>query len=439
GDIFQLYDLIFSLPRLDYKITTYDKTSTYEKDMIKIRQSLERKINYKKITRDLLIQEAHEGTVIGTWLGGSNNAYFYTFNDLEHVFPYGNSRGKMTAVFDLKMLEKMKETERIPLYENLKPLVTKAKFEKWKNTTDTEKKKELQYILLPTDKTLVARSHTLYSNQRYGLPFGTQALFDIVQKQKMKELERSIADKVIKAIAILKFKGKDDNDNKVSDTAKSKVFQSVKQALTLNNNKDGLRVIAIPDFAEYQEGEFKGVDEALDPKKYESIDDSISNATGLSRVLTNGTKGNFASAKLNLDTIYQKIAVMLEDIEEVFNQYITIILGEKKGLNYKFEFNKEAPLSKKEKIDVLVKLQAQGFSVKYVLDELGINSDDYIRQSIHEIENLKLREVIIPPQNTNNLGADGAKVGKPKKDDATNDNTIQSQAIDSGNTPKANV
>ena len=38
GDINNLYNMIFTLPRLDYKIVCYEKTDTYEKDMIKIKK-----------------------------------------------------------------------------------------------------------------------------------------------------------------------------------------------------------------------------------------------------------------------------------------------------------------------------------------------------------------------------------------------------------------
>lgn len=438
GDIFQLYDLIFSLPKLDYKISSYTQTKTYDKDVAKIKQVLDRKIGYKRLTRDLLIQEAHDGTVIGTWLGDKDNPYFHIFDNLEYTFPYGLMKGKMTAVYDLEQLDKMSEIERMAHFENLKPLISKARYDKWKSESDTQKKKELKYVILPQDKTLVARGHTLYRNQRYGIPYGTQSLFDIIHKQKMKQLERSIADKVIRAISILKFKGKDENDNVVTDSAKKKVFSAVKMALTKNSTKDGIRVIALPDFAEYDETEMKGIDEALDPKKYESTDDDISNSIGISRVLTNGTKGNFASAKLNLETLYQKIAVMLEEIEEIYNQLICIILGEKKGVNYKFEFNKEAPLPKEKRVAELSKLVDKGYSIKFLLDELGIDRDEFIRESIYEIDTLQLREKIIPPLTSNVLsGKEG--VGNTANENPTNDNTVQSQSTDSNNNPKAGI
>lgn len=440
GDIFQLYDLIFSLPRLDYKITAFDgMTKSYQKDVVKIRQVLERKLNYKRLTRDLLIQMAHDGTVIGTWLGNSTNPYFYIFSDLEHVFPLGTYRGNMRAVFDLSLLDRLQVKEINALYDNLKPLITEAKYNKWKNATG-DKKEEYQYILLPEDKSLVARMHTLYNNQRLGIPYGVQTLLDINHKQKMKELERSIADKVIKAIAVLKFKGKDDNDNKVSDTAKTKVFKAVKKALEKgNNSKNGtISVVAIPDFADFKPTEFRGIDEALKPEKYESVNRDMSVSTGVNDVLVGGNSGNYASAKLNLDIMYQKIAVMLEEIEVVFNQLINIVLGEKKGMNYKFEFIKGTPLSTKEKVDNLMKLQANGYSMMTVLQEMGINAEQYIAQSMYEIDVLKLREKIVPPLST--YTATGSDVGgAPKKEDTTNDNTIDSQEISGTDTPRAKV
>src|SRR3712207_9144871 len=85
--------------------------------------------------------------------------------------------------------------------------------------------------MLPISKTLVARIHTLSRNQRLGIPYGTQTLFDIQHKQKLKDLEQSIADKIIKAMAVLKFRGKDDNDSKVKESAKRKVLAGVKRAL----------------------------------------------------------------------------------------------------------------------------------------------------------------------------------------------------------------
>lgn len=439
GNIFQLYDLIFSLPKLNYKITAYDKTvKSYEKDITKVKQVLDRQVGYKRLTRDLLVQLAHDGSLLGTWMGNATNPYYYVFSDLEYIFPYGMNQGKMVGVIDLKWLETMKDVEKAIVFNSLKPLVTQTKYDKYKNCTDAKKKEELRYVILPPERSLVTRVHVLNRNQRLGIPFGTQSLFDINHKQKLKELERAIADKIIRSIAVIKFKGKDDNDVKVSEAKKKEVFQKVKKALEKNdNNKTGITVLGMPDFSDFSYPEIKGGDKIFDNSKYETTNLDITNGTGISGALTNGTGSNFSSATINLTILYQKIAVMLEDIEEIFNQLIVILLGEKKGYNYKFEFDKEQPLTKKERIDILMKLQSQGHSLTHVLDELSINPEEYIKQGIYEIETLKLREKIIPPQSTYTYTGED-KGGAPTVDDPENENTIKDKTNGGNNIPRAN-
>ena len=193
----------------------------------------------------------------------------------------------------------------------------------------------------------------------------------------------------------------------------------------------------MPDFANLDFPEIKGGDKVLNPEKYESADFDITNATGVSPVLTNGTKGNYASAKLNLDIIYKKIGAMLEILEEMYNQLIAIVLGESKAENYFFEYNKETPLEKQKRLDTLLKLQAQGYSTAAVLEELNMDADKYFEESIYEIEVLKLREKIYPSQSV--YTTSGSDVGGRPSVDPTNTSTQQTQEIDANNNPKANV
>lgn len=434
GNVFQLYDLIFSLPRLNnYKIETIEKNDTYSDDIKKIRLMLEKKINHKELTRDLLIQLASKGTVVATWLNIKKDPYLYVFDDLKYVYPYGRVNGKMTSVIDLSWLDSMDESQREAIYGNLSPIITRKKYDIY---LKDKNKIENKLIILPPETTLTARIHTLSRNQRLGVPFGTQILFDIQHKQKLKDLETAIANKIIRAIAVLKFKGKDDNDIKVKPSDKKKVFNGVRKALEQNTvSNNGITCIAIPDFATFEFPDIKNGDKVLDPDKYTSVDKDISSAMGISRVLTNGMDGNYSSAKLNLDMLYSKIGILLEKIEVVYNQLIEIILGEN-GYNYIFEYNKEAPIPKDKILDTLKNLQDKGYSTKYVLDMLGIDSQRYFEESIYEIEELKLREKIIPPQSTYTYNGEN-KDGRPNEENPTNTATITSKENDGNKQPKA--
>lgn len=437
GNISQLYDLIFSLPELNYKIKTYNRTSSYEKDIASIKIALERTVKHKTLTRELLVQLANNGSVLGTWLGNKKEPYFNVFDDLDYIYPYGNYKGKMVGVFDLSYIDTLTNEQKTALYNNLKPLVTENVYKKWKNESDINKKKELQLVVLPPDSSLVARTRVLSHNQRLGLPWGTQAIFDLQHKQKMKDLERSMADKIIRAIAVVKMRDKDDNENKVKETVQKKVFDKIKKAMETNKNgKNGLTCIAMPSFADLSYPEFKGADDILDPKKYDSVNDDITTGTSVSSTLSNGKGSNYASANLNLDMLYQKIGAMLEQIEEIYNQLIVIVLGKNKGSNYYFEYSKQKPLTKKEKIDNLKSLVDKGYALRPLIEEMGYDFESYIDESIYEIEKLKLRDKIVPPLSTYTATSSDVSNGRPEDTTGENNSTVQTKEQDGNSNPK---
>ena len=442
GNIGQLYDLFFSLSPLNYRIKVLERTNSYEEDMMKLKDAFERKVNHKILTREILVQTVHDGTCIGTWLGNRREPYFEVFDNLDYIYPYGKYKGKMVGVFDLSYLDSLKEEQQKAIFENLSPIVTKSKYNKYKNCNDIEKKKVYQLIVLPPETTLVARSRILSGNQRLGLPYGTQAIFDLQHKQKMKELERTIADKIIRAIALVKFKNLDEQGNKIKESTQKKVFGKVKKALEKNTNtKGGITVLAMPEFVNFETPEIKNGDKILAPEKYESVDNDISKGTGVSDVLTNGTGGNFASANMNLEMIYKKIGTLLEQIEVIYNQLIIIVLGKSKGSKYLFEYDKEMPLSKKEKINVVKSLTDKGYSVKHLTDMLGIDFDELIRDSLYEIEDLKLREKIVPPLTSYTMSDKsegdvyGNPVGGQEVDNPENENTETTKTNDGNSSP----
>jgi hypothetical protein len=437
GNISQLYDLIFSLPELNYKIKTFKRLDSYEEDIASIKIALERTVKHKPLTRQLLVQLAHNGTALGTWLGNKRNPYFRVFDNLEYVYPYGDYQGQMVGVFDLTYIDTLTPEKRKAFYNNMNPFITETMYLKWQQCNDNELKKQYQLVVLPPDRSLVARTRILSKNQRLGIPQGTQAIFDLQHKNKMKELERAIADKVIRAIALVKFKGQDDNGNKVKDSTQKKVFASVKKALELNIKKNGLTCIGLPDFADFKYPEFNNADKLLTPTKYDSVNDDITTSIGVSKGIQNGSGSTYATANLNLDIIYQKIGVMLEQIEEIYNQLIVITLGKSKGQYYCFEYDKQTPLSKSDKLATYKSLSDKGFSIKPLIEMIGGDFEYYIDQSIYEIESLKLREKIIP-QLTSFTATDtpSDEVGRPENTTDTEESTISNKELDGNSNPK---
>lgn len=427
GDIFQQFDLTKVLPTLNYKIDTYDKNKSYEKNIVLINKTLN-KVKYRGLTRDLVSQEITAGTLVAMWLGDKKNPYLYTFDNLEYVFPAYRKNGEWIAWLDLEWFNNMRENERDTIWNNLSPFVTESDYENF-----CKDSQNYRYIELPQERTIVLRTHTLKRNQRLGIPWATQGLMDISHKKKLKDMEIAIANKIIRAVAILKL-----GNEKTPDPPKQlkqKVVAGVKNALS-DNEKIGTPVIAIPEWSDLEFNDTKA--DALDPKKFETINSDINSSLGTGGTMKDGTGGTFASGKINFEIFYRKIAVLLEDIEDqVYGKLLQLILPQSYAYDYRIVFDKEPPLSLKDKIDILMKLNTSfGLSLKAVIDCIfDIDFKEYLDQSIYEQEVLKIPERIKPYASSyTSSGQDNG--GRPQNDNGDNTNTEASKANDGNALPE---
>lgn len=433
GDIFQQFDLAKVLPSLNYKIQSMEKTANYENHCNIINFAM-KQINHKEITRDLITQLISSGTVCGMWLGNKKNPYLYIFDNLEYIFPAYRKNGKWCVWVDLAWFDTMGEAERINEINNLNPYVTMDDYNTFK-----EDPSKIQFIELPIERSIVLRTHTLKRNQRFGLTWVAQSMYDVLHKKKLKDLEKAVANKIINSVAVLTIGDKENPNLNINKNLKRTVYRGVKSALE-KNSKDGVTCVAIPEFAKLDFAESNS--EPLDPKKFNSIDSDISNATGISRTMTSGVGGNFASGKMNYEIVYKRISVILEDIEnEVYAKLLKVILPKTFADKYEVIYDKKPPLSQGEQLEVLMKLHSEGFGIKPIIDMLdGVEFDDYIEQSLYELEVMELHDKIKPYQTAHTMSnKDGVTPKEASIDDVANvsdnENTNKSQSGDGNNTP----
>ena len=439
GDIFQLFDLVRIMPSLNYRIKTLKVNSRNDKYSLDCRRAL-KEINHKELTRDILTQTISAGTLVGLWVGKEDKKskeypYLMIFDDLEYFFPARRKNGKWTVWCDLAYFNTMDDDDKVDLIYNLEPYVTISDYNNYQS-----KGESYRYVEFPIERSVCIRTHTLKRNQRFGMPWNTQAIEDIKHKQKLRNLEKVASNKVMNAVAVLTL-GIDGSDKStykaLGEKLTKSVFDNVKKGLM--DNKDGeASVVGLPEWAKLDYPDSKT--DVLNPDKMESINEDVNNAIGISRTLTNGKGGNYASAKLNIDIIFNRIGELLEVIEtEVYDKLIKIILPTTVSKDYYMEYEKTSPLTNKEKTDMLFKLVSMGYSLRPLIELLGLDFDDYIENSIAEIDDLKLREKIYPPLNTNNISANDDVGGRPEVDNETNDNTIQSKEQGGSDTPRADI
>lgn len=426
--VFQLYDLAEILPTLNYKILTEEIDTTYEQNKNAIKK-LMKKVKHKQLTRDLITQTIAAGTLCGIWVGKKNNPYFFVFNDLEYVFPAYIKNGEWVLWLDLSWFRQMTDAQREFMINSLSPYVTMNDYENYEKNPD-----EIRFIELPIERTACLKTHCLYRNQRLGIPWGTQSFFDNLHKEKLKDLEKSISNKVINSVAVFSIGNDKFDDTVLKPAQKRRTYRGVKAALQ-QNNANGITVLGIPHWSKLDFPNIKT--DGLDPKKFESINDDLNAASNGVMNIING-KSNFSTGKLSLDIMYRKIAILLEQIEsQVYQKLINLSLKKKYEDNYSIEYDKHAPLSTKEQLTVLEGLSKTfGFSLKAVIDKLdGIDFEQYIADSIYEQEDLDLPNRIKPYSSTYTSTEKG-QAGTPEIDEPTNSSTESTKTGGGNNNPK---
>ncbi|MGG2091251.1 hypothetical protein AB1283_00610 [Bacillus sp. S13(2024)] len=425
AEIHQLYELIEALPTLNYKIDSFDKNKSSDKHISIINKILH-KVKHKRLTRDLLKQTTASGTLVGTWLGDKNNLYPYIFDDIKYVFPADRRNGEWLCVVDMNFFKEMSDTYRSTQLSNLSPYITQSTYDNF--LKDTEK---YRYVELPQDRTFVLRTGTLKRNQGLGTSWATSGMYDVLHKKKLKDVERSIANKIINAVAVLTIghigsdKNNDYTNMKLPKAVKQKVHSGVKAALE-KNSQNGVTVVSVPDFAKI---EFPDVKTDGLGGKFDDVNSDIRAAYGLY------SSENIEGAKLSIETLYKRLAVLLEDIEsEVYQKLINLILPSSQVDNYYISYDKEAPLTLKEKVNILSKLNDKGWSVKHLVDSLsGVSWEAYLEQTLYETDVLKLQERIKPYLSS--FTSTGNDIGRPSNgDNSSNSDSGNIGSSDGNNT-----
>lgn len=85
-------------------------------------------------------------------------------------------------------------------------------------------------------------------------------------------------------------------------------------------------------------------------------------------------------------------------------------------------------------MDILIKLNDKGWSIKHVVDNLaGVSWESYLEQTLYETEELKLQEKIRPYQTSYTFT--GNEVGRPNEGNKNNDNTVKSATSNGNDNP----
>lgn len=425
GEIHQMYEMIEALPKLTYKIKRFDTDENTEVNILKIKKYLH-KINHKRLTRDLLKQLTSYGNVAGVWLGKKSNFYPYIFTDFEYVSSgFRNIKGNWQLEIDAGLFQCIPEQQRNLLIREFKPLMSKEEY-------NLLLKGELLSFIVPEERTIFLGTGKLNRNQFVGTSWIAPVMLDVLHKRKLKDVEQTVANKIINAVAVLtvgSFDGKDSSGdnlsrdfNKIPEPLVNNLHDNVKRAIS-DGKGSGISLITLPNFADIK---FPKIDsDALDGGKFNQTNSDILTSIGTSGAALNGSGANYNSAKLNLEIFYTRLGVLLEEIEFTYNNFINLNMDSKYKDNYFIEYAKDVPLSTKDKIQHLKGLNDKGWSTRTYIEELGYDFDSMLAETREEVK-MGINVSLIPPPTSFTTSGDNI-MGAPEVDDTESDATLRSR------------
>lgn len=431
AEIRQIFEIIEASPTLNYQIRSFENLNN-ETVLPQLKKKLHI-LNHKDLTRDLLKQLASEGNVVGVWLKSGKKYSPFIFSDTSYIKLVRDFESRLRVIIDMGWFDAMTDAVRSSYFKVFNGIVSAADYKEY-----VESGGDKRFHEVPFERSIVLRTGTINRNQINGSNWINPVLFDVLHKKKLKDVEQTIANKIINAVAVLTMgqnakQGEKDRDyDSIPDKLIKSIHQSVKSALS-NSAKEGISLVTIPNFSKLEFPDIKS--DGLDGDKFEQTDSDIRAGLGISGVMLNGEGSTVASAKLNLDIVYRRIAIMLEGIEsEVYNKFFNLNVTKTQRDNFYMEYQKEVPLTLKEKLDYQTKLNDKGWSSRHVIEAMGLDFDEYLAQTVYENDTLKLNtELLIPPKTSHTSSNDESINGRPEVDSPENENTERSKETEGNN------
>ncbi len=400
--------------------SSYDdlkKITKYEDKVFKFLDE----INVKKFVRDGLYQIGEEGTIV-TCLRKDK---YIQFLDLDSLRIEKQRNSKWVVELDLKFIDKCKITQdKVAMIESLPDEVTIAKYNLYKS-----KGEDYRFIEINNCDVVSPDSERNYP---YSLPYSFGAWNSLLQKEMIDRVERSVSDRMVKQLLLLHafpINGKD-GDKPPPKELIQHYFNEISKLLQKKNQKShksdesSVGLVGLPSFFELKE--VKVNVDMFKKELYDKISRDIFLNLGISESLISGggSDSNFASAQLNNEKLFRYLFTILEQFEDVINNYIKKLLPN--NLSCKFYFDRVTLLDKDKHIGQCKEFYQQtGIFSPWAESLLGVPLQYAIGQARYEKEILKIDKYINPPENFFNQKGD-KKTGRPESD-GSNANTNKSK------------
>lgn len=294
------------------------------------------------------------------------------------------------------------------------------------------------WVVLDNDKTIVTKVNST-ENQPWGVPMAVTAFDDILYADYFVNTKRSVLDNVNNQIIYMTFpEGKEKGTSSLSRDQQKDQHEKVKSAIVNRKSKSGISFFSLASGTKLNKME---VDiDIFDEKNESTIKDAVPADLGMSSASLDGnTKGNYATATLNLELVAGYVYTWIENYMSELNKCINANIIKDSSCVVDCYILPITFANRDKQVQYMKDLYSSGKgSLLAWISAAGFDSDAYVSLMDYELEcDFENKYPVHATSYTmSNKDKDDSTVGREKIDNPTNENTIQSQSSNSNENPK---
>lgn len=411
-------------------------------------------INYKQQIRDNLMKNANDGTAFYYFETNDrleSNKKFMSDYEIQNIIEINDSNINVSIIplpvdwckiigmknnsyrvaFNLRYFDMFNEPEKESRLRSMPKEIRDA------YTSKNNGEIMRPWIVLDSNKTITTKVNASV-NQPWGVPMAVTALDDILYADYFVNTKRTVLDSINNQIVYMTFpEGKEKGTSSLTRDQQKDQHEKVKAAIVNRKSKSGISFFSLASGTKLSKMD---VDiDIFDEKNESSIKDAVPADLGISSASLDGnTKGNYATASLNLELVSGYIYTWIENYMAELNKCINANIIKDSSCVVECYILPITSVNREKQIGFMKDLYSSGKgSLLAWASATGFDSDAYVSLMDYELESgFEEKYPVHKTSYTVSKNDEADSGGRPETSNPTNENTIQSQSTNSNDNPK---
>jgi hypothetical protein len=425
------------------------RPSNFERNKDRMSSAL-RTVKYEQFIRDVILKNANDGTsfyYFETKAAAPDKTKFLSDIDVANIVEInelginasiislpidyckivGRKNNFYVAAFDLRYFQQYSPDD---LKRKLRSFPAEIR-DAWA-TFNNGNAKASNWVVLDNTKTIVTKINSTMSDP-WGVPIAICALDDVVYADYFTNTKRAVLDEINNQIIYETFPESDQKGKcALTETQQQKQHDLIKGAINTKLNASGRTFFSLA--AGTKLDKLDANIDIFDEKNENGVKDAIPSALGIAASSLNGnTKGNYATATLNIELVASRVYSWIKDIFSELNKCINENIIQDKSCLVEFSVFPTTYVNREKFFNYMKSLYTDcSGSLLAVVAATGMDADAYMSLMDYEREQ---DFIMLYPPHQSMYTQSGSTGGRPSIE-SDNPRTVQTKTNGANSNPK---